>query len=141
MNIKYLHLFANGIILIILIKINVFIVAEFGLVIDGYSLMFKLAEKLEWDYLNGGQYTKYPASPLLLFSFLPSLYLCFFTPLPSLVHYFSSTFCSSHLFILTFWKLHSAAQEYFQPLLMLGIRYESLSVSLPPLPFFKRGEM
>ena len=43
-------------------------VAEVGLVIDGYSLMYKIAERLDWDYLNGGQYTKYPN---LNFSLIP----------------------------------------------------------------------
>jgi hypothetical protein len=33
--------------------------AEVGFVIDGYSLMFRLAEKLDWDFYNGGQYAKY----------------------------------------------------------------------------------
>jgi hypothetical protein len=41
------------------------IVAEVGLVIDGYSLMYRIAEKLDWDYLNGGQYAKYPFPRLL----------------------------------------------------------------------------
>eukprot|EP00026_Physarum_polycephalum_P002767 Phypoly_transcript_02775.p1 GENE.Phypoly_transcript_02775~~Phypoly_transcript_02775.p1 ORF type:complete len:874 (+),score=213.14 Phypoly_transcript_02775:33-2624(+) len=50
--------------------------AEVGLVIDGYSLMYRIAEKLEWDYLNGGQYA----------------------------------------------KLHTAAQEYFQTLLVHGVK-------------------
>jgi hypothetical protein len=66
--------------------------------------MYKIAEKLDWDYLNGGQYGKYPYIHIL--NLLPS---------PSSV--------SPLFFFLTLNTLHTAAQEYFQTLLLLGVKY------------------